>query len=110
MSLTRSEPFSLAFSRYNGTVSLAVAGDVNTLTAPQLRRLLTDVIDGQGNLSVVIDFSHVDFIDSAGLSVLIEASKLIKEKGGTLLLSRPRPSARRVFDMTGLDKVVSVSA
>ncbi len=108
--LTRPDDFSLSFSRYNNTVSLAVIGELDGLTAPELHRLLMDVIDGQGNLSVVIDFSRVSFIDSAGLSVLIEASKLVEEKGGTLMVTRPQPSTRKVFDITGLDQIVSVSA
>ncbi len=58
----------------------------------------------------MIDFSRVSFIGSAGLSVLIEASKLIKEKGGALLVSGPNRSTRRVFDITGLDQAVSVTA
>ena len=108
--LTRSDDFSLTFSRYNGTVSLAVTGELDGSTVPQLRSLLMDVIDGQRNLSVVLDFSRVSFIDSTGLPALIEASKLIKDKDGTLMVTRPQPSTRKVFDITGLDKVVSVTA
>jgi anti-anti-sigma regulatory factor len=41
---------------------------------------------------------------------LIEASKLIEEKGGKLIVTRPEPSTRRVFDIAGLDKVIAVTA
>ena len=102
MELARAGEFSLRFSGYKGTVCVVVTGDVDSAAADQLRCLLRDVIDGQGNPSVVIDATGVAVIDSAGLLVLTEASRLIREQGGRLVVTPPRRDARRVFELAGL--------
>ncbi len=95
MGLARAGDFSLRLSRYKDTVSVVVTGEVDCSTADQLRCLLRDAIDGQGNVSVVIDLTGAAVIDSAGLLVLTEASNLIREQGGRLVLTRPRRDARK---------------
>ncbi len=103
------EHFSLHFSRYKETVSIVVAGDLDSSTAGQLRSLLLDVIEEKGGSSVAIDLTGVRFIDSAGMAALVEASKLIRAEGGRLVLARPRAGPGKLFDLTGLDDVVTVT-
>ncbi len=101
------EGFSLSFSSYKGTVSLAVTGTIDGSAAEELRSLLRDVIDDPGNLSLTIDLTGVASIDSVGLSVLVEAAEQMRDKGGRLLLTRPRPATRKLLDLTGLDHALA---
>lgn len=101
--------FSLDFSRRGRAVSVAVRGEVDRDSTAVLRALLLDVVEGQGNLSVALDLSEMTFIDSAGLSLLLEMHGRAVERGGSFVLHNPRPAAARVFEIVGLSQILSIA-
>lgn len=86
---------------------VAAEGELDALTAPQLREALSAVA---GNVPVVIDLQGITFIDSSGLSVLVGAAKRYAEAGCHLLVRGARPSVYRVLEMTHLVDVLPVEA
>lgn len=85
---TRGGPVSI--SRALGMVVVTVHGAIDAQMSEQLRHLLADLIDNQGNLDVVIDLRDVDMIDLTGIEVVVEASERMRCKGGRLVLSEAR--------------------
>lgn len=57
---------------------------------------------------MLIDLTNMTFVDSSGLSVLVCAYRRLRERGGDLSLRRPSASTRRVFESTGLNKVLPI--
>jgi anti-sigma B factor antagonist len=57
---------------------------------------------------VVLDFSDVTFIDSTGLTVLIDAHRTLGDQNRTLAVANARPHIVRVFTVTGLDQLLAV--
>ena len=94
-------------SRTDRRVVVTLRGDVDVYSSAQLREALTDLID-DGPGAIVLDLSGLDFLDSTGLGVLVGAQKRLVQRGGELILRAPRPGARKVFEITGLDKVFTV--
>jgi anti-sigma B factor antagonist len=88
----------------DGTGRVAVAGEVDVATAPQLREALLEVIDS-GARSLRLDVADVAFIDSAGLGVLIGVLKRVREADGTIELVNLQPAPRKVVEITGLDEL-----
>jgi anti-sigma B factor antagonist len=76
-------------------------GEVDLLTAPKLGRRLIRVAD-QGKTSVVVDLTRVTFIDSTGISVLINALRQITSRKGRLALVCPTKHILRPFEIAGL--------
>lgn len=62
----------------------------------------------EGPQKVVIDFSGVDYISSAGLRVLLVAAKSAKSMGGALTLCSLRGSVREVIEVSGFDTLLGV--
>ena len=85
---------------------VTVSGDLDAWSAQRLRRHLDDLVNGQGNLSIVVDGREMTFIDSLGLSVLIEAWEQLRSRGGELHVEHPTRSASRIFDMTGFGEML----
>lgn len=54
--------------------------------------------------TVKVDAAGVEFIDSSGLRVLIEARSRHIEGGGQLLVINPSPTVLRLFELTGLSE------
>lgn len=70
-------------------------------TTPALREQLAEAIDA-GRGDVVVDLSGVTFIDSRGLSALLNALRRMTRSRRRLVIVAPGGPVRRVFEMSGL--------
>ena len=72
-----------------------------------LRRAIHGLIES-GRTKIVLNFSQVDLIDSAGVGELAGAYLPVKTKGGELKILNPTKNVERVMQLTQLDKVFKV--
>ena len=75
-------------------------GELDLVSAPQLKETLTKVLRG-GNGHLVLDFSDVAFMDSTGLSVLIGVHRRLGPDE-RMALAGIRPEVLYVFELSGL--------
>lgn len=81
-------------------------GELDAYNAPRLRERLHTVIEGRGELDVlVVDLERVSFLDSTVLGMLVGCLRRLRERGGELQLVYPTGTAERIFVLTGLDAV-----
>jgi anti-sigma B factor antagonist len=83
------------------SVALRLHGEIDLFSAPLLDDALRDA-ERSHPVRIVIDCSGLEFIDSSGLSVLIDAQRRADERGHAFLLSRVPDHAARIFAITGL--------
>ncbi|KAA9007431.1 anti-sigma F factor antagonist [Paenibacillus spiritus] len=57
---------------------------------------------------VVLDLKELQFMDSSGLGVLLGRYKLVRGKGGKMVVSGVNPAVHRLMDMSGLLKIMPV--
>ena len=62
-----------------GKFSIKIDGRMDTLTAPELEKVLKMELGDASEL--VIDFADLDYISSAGLRVLLSAQKVMNRQG-----------------------------
>jgi anti-sigma B factor antagonist len=86
---------------------LEVSGEIHVSTAPEFSRLLNDAI-GEGRTRVVLDLTRVDFIDSTGLSVLLNGLRRLTRLGGRMALVCSNPTVLRLFVITRLDSTFRI--
>lgn len=94
-------------TRPDGVVVVEVSGEVDVYTAGELR----DSIDGEitvGHVRLVLDLTHVSFIDSTGLGVLVGRLKLVRDRAGILHLVCRGERVLKIMQITGLDKVFTI--
>lgn len=90
-------------------VVVAVEGELDLFTAPFLRDEVRDAIKQDG-ARLVLDLQQLSFMDSSGLSVLIEAWRLATSEGGGVSLAAPQAPVARILRTTGLDRRIKVYA
>ena len=61
-----------------------------------------------GHAHVVLDLAGLDFLDAAGLGALVRAERLFRADGARLVLSGVRPVHRRLLQLTGLDRTLTL--
>ena len=91
------------------TLVVAVAGEVDMDTAPQLAAAILDCIDQAGGGPCVLDLTAVTFLDSIGLTVLLQATRRAEGHHEPLpiVVDSNRPVIRPI-EVTGLDEVLTL--
>ena len=87
-----------------GVPVVAVRGELDLDGGGSLREALLAAI-GDGGRRVVVDLEGLDFIDSAGLGVLVGGLKRARTTDGDLVLVCTSRSVLKVFEITGLTRV-----
>lgn len=64
----------------------------------------------QGVRKLVLDLTHVDFVDSAGLGIIMRMFGEITERGGQFRISGPRDQVRRLFNITHTSAILALDA
>lgn len=92
----------LEIYRALGRVVVTPRGALAGNSAAVLDRILTDLIEGQGNLEIVIDALHVSHVDDEAARVIAHAATLMARHNGDLVVSSAAPSIRRRLQDTGV--------
>ena len=83
------------------TVRLAIRGEIDLGTAPALERELHDAERSELR-RVVLDLAALDFLDSTGIHLLIDAQHRAETNGHHLVLTRVPRHVDRLLTLTGL--------
>jgi anti-sigma B factor antagonist len=86
---------------------VAVRGEIDLFTAPELKQKLTDAIEG-GKTRIVVDLSDTSFLDSTALGVLIGAVKRLRSREGALVIVNTDQNIAKTFEITGLDQIFTI--
>ncbi len=90
----------------NGSaLTIALEGRLDTMTAPELEAELKKSLDGAESL--ILDFSKLDYISSAGLRVLLSAHKIMSPKGG-MKVTHVNEIVQEVFEVTGFADILTI--
>ena len=86
---------------------LAVEGQVDMHTSPELRAKLRETLEKKSS-PVVVDLTKVGFIDSSGLATLIEALQAVGKYGGRLRLCGLSPAVKNLFKLSNLISIFDI--
>ena len=90
----------------NGThLDLALEGRLDTTTAPQLEAELKQSVNGVTEL--VLDFSGLEYLSSAGLRVLLSAQKVMNRQG-SMVIRNVNETIHEIFEVTGFVDILTI--
>ena len=101
---------SIAIARSAGTVVVTVRGELDAEMSQHLGGILADLIDGQGNMSVLVDLHEASAADPDCLWTLTEAAERAHRRGATMRLDAAPAEVMSVLHLRGLDVFVERSA
>ena len=87
--------------------TVSVSGELDQSTAPQLRDALAGVLGDQAG-GVLVDLSDCNFIDSTGLSLLVETKRQLSEDERRFGVCCADVDVRRLLELTGIDQAVGL--
>ncbi len=90
----------------NGTsLTLALEGRLDTLTAPELEKELDESMKDVNELT--LDLSALEYISSAGLRALLSEHKKMSRKGG-MKVTNVNELVSEVFEVTGFSEILTI--
>ena len=86
-------------------MTLALEGRLDTTTAPQLEAEVKGALEGVTEL--ILDFSKLEYISSAGLRVLLSTQKVMNTQG-KMLIHGANETIMEVFEVTGFVDILTI--
>ena len=89
-------------------VAVSLSGELDAYDAPVLRAAFAELAAGRSGQVFVLDLSAVSFLDSTALGTMVGLLRRVREGNGELRVVLPDTPARRIFEVTALDKALDV--
>ncbi len=86
-----------------------VKGRLDSNTSPDFESAVFDTIES-GMSRLIINFKDLEYISSAGLRVILKATKHLKKTDGKLTLCAMQDYVREVFEISGFDTLLPITA
>lgn len=90
-----------------GNTVLRICGELDTASRASVEPSVLTAISS--NESVTIDLGELTFCDSSGIAMFIAADELARAEGTTLAIRQVLPNVRRVFEITKIDSVITIT-
>ena len=100
-------PFQSQAESNSSLHTVSVSGELDQSTAPELRAALAEAF-GEPHGGVLVDLSDCSFIDSTGLSLLVETKRRLAEDDRRFGVCCPDADVRRLLELTGIDQAVGL--
>jgi anti-sigma B factor antagonist len=95
------------FSSQGNWMIVSIEGRMDTVSAPEFDKVVQQrILEGSNRL--IVDFSKLDYISSAGLRSILMAGKSSKSKGGELACCGVKGVVKKVFEVSGFHKILPV--
>ena len=92
----------------NGNLTVALTGEIDHHCARQYIQAIAGKIEAYTPDVCILDFSEVTFVDSSGIAVVINALRAMAQIEGKLVLEGIPAQPMRVFQASGIDKLVEI--
>ena len=94
-----------AMDTENNSWKVYLEGELDVSTAEELKKSLHKLVD-EKNIDIKLNLEKLDYIDSTGLGVMIGILKRLKIENKEVYIENPKSNVRKIFNITGLDKIV----
>ncbi len=92
----------------NDVLIAELNGEIDHHSAEEIRNKVENELKSQNLKNIVMNFKGVRFMDSSGIGVIIGRYKYAKALGGNLVACELTTEVKRIFDISGLLKIVEV--
>ena len=87
---------------------IRLEGELDHHTAEQLKERATAAMESKVIKHLVLNLESLTFMDSSGLGVILGRYKQIKQQKGKMVVCAISPSIKRLFEISGLFKIIQL--
>ncbi len=98
----------IEFEQVRRALIVRLKGELDHHTADTVKARMEEAISKEDTKHVILSLKDLSFMDSSGLGVILGRYKQITGKGGKMAVCDVNPSVYRLFELSGLFKIVSI--
>ena len=87
-------------------IVVKITEELDHHSCSNIRNKIDREIDFRAPKKLIFDFGDVSFMDSSGIGIVIGRYKNMKNIGGEAIIANTRPTVKRIFEMSGMNKIV----
>lgn len=91
---------------YKSVLYISLVGELDEHSAFYTRETLDNILEKESFVQVIVDLQDLEFMDSTGIGVMIGRYKKLKAQNIPLYLTNPNKHIDKIFEMTGLYKIM----
>jgi stage II sporulation protein AA (anti-sigma F factor antagonist) len=92
----------------NHILCIRLKGELDHHTAEKLKNQAEAAIAKHSIKHIILNLEELSFMDSSGLGVILGRYNQVKHNGGEMVVCAISPSVKRLFDMSGLFKIIKL--
>jgi|AGTN01.1.fsa_nt_gi anti-anti-sigma factor len=97
----------LEYKLFKGSLYIKLSGELDQSSAPALRARIDSLIASSDAYDkVIIDMSALNFMDSAGVGLIMGRYKMVKNRNKILFIRSPSPAVDKVLNVSGIYSVI----
>lgn len=93
--------------RNGNEVTIIPGARIDTINAGDFENLITPVVS-EPDAQITFDCNDLEYVSSSGLRVLLKAQKIVLARKGVMKLVGVKPQIKKVFDMTGFSRFLTI--
>ncbi len=105
--MTTDETIEIKKEKKQDVLIVSFTGRFDAITSDDIERELLNCID-RGEKKLLLDFSNVNYISSAGMRVLLAVAKKLRSVSGKLVLCSINSRVQDVLKMSGFEQVMDL--
>jgi len=90
------------------TLVVSLRGELDHHTSKEVKNMIEEVIKNKNVKNLVLDFSHLSFMDSSGIGVVIGRYKLIHSIGGRMAIACATRPVSKILAMSGINRLIEM--
>ncbi|MFD0586841.1 anti-sigma F factor antagonist [Paenibacillus sp. GCM10027627] len=98
----------IELEHYRNVLIVRLYGELDHHTANVVRIKMEEALIRENVSHVILSLKELQFMDSSGLGVILGRYKQVKGKGGKMVVCDVNPGVHRLFELSGLFKIISV--
>lgn len=101
-------PLTVTENKKGNVLILSINGKLDTITAPILEKQVFQIVN-TGQNKLLLNFAGVNYINSAGLRMLLSIKKQVKSLSGKLIVCCMTSEVMEIMKMCGFDHVLDIA-
>jgi stage II sporulation protein AA (anti-sigma F factor antagonist) len=100
----------IEMEQHRKAMIVRLKGELDHHSAETVKARLEEAISRGDGLNMILSLRELDFMDSSGLGVILGRYKQIISKGGKMIVCEVNPDMYRLFEMSGLFKIITMES
>ena len=91
-----------------GRLTVSLSGELDHHEARRAMESITDAMDAAMPREVVLDMSHLGFMDSSGIALVLKIKRRLDLTEGRMLILSPQAPPKKVLEAAGIGRLIPI--